>query len=84
MILINNYDIKGVENKATIYGLFLKLTDPAIVEICAHAGFDLCIIDMEHGSIGYEQAQKLIHATEIITKDHHLIEPLISIFCEIK
>ncbi|RLD30969.1 MAG: aldolase [Bacteroidetes bacterium] len=57
--------LKGNEDKATIYGPFLKLTDPAIVEICAHAGFDFCIIDMEHGPIGHEQAQNLIRAAEV-------------------
>ncbi len=65
---------KGVKNKDTIYGPFLKLTDPAIVEICAHAGFDFCIIDMEHGPIGYEQAQNLIRAAEI-----HKLFPVIRI-----
>ena len=57
--------LKEIEDQAAIYGPFLKLTDPAIVEICAHAGFDFCIIDMEHGPIGHEQAQNLIRAAEI-------------------
>lgn len=60
MIIMKTLNIKTV-----VYGPFLKLTDPAIVEICAHAGFDFCIIDMEHGPIGYEQAQNLIRAAEI-------------------
>ena len=43
-------------------GPFLKITDPAIVEIAAYAGFDYVIIDSEHGPISMESAQNMIRA----------------------
>ncbi len=49
----------------TAIGPFMKLTDPATVEIAAHAGFDFVIIDMEHGPITFETAQHLIRAAEL-------------------
>jgi len=67
--------LKELNNKTAIYGPFLKLTDPAVIEICAYAGFDFCIIDMEHGPIGYEQAQNLIRAAEI-----HNLFPVIRVY----
>ncbi|MBD3184560.1 aldolase [Candidatus Poribacteria bacterium] len=49
----------------TVIGSFLKITDPAVIEIMGRAGFDFGIIDMEHGPIGYETAQNLIRAAEV-------------------
>jgi len=48
----------------TTYGPFLKLSDPAIVEISGHAGFDFVIIDTEHGPLSIETAQNLVRAAE--------------------
>src|SRR5258708_27290550 len=35
---------------ATVYGLVIKAPAPALVEMCAAAGFDFAFIDGEHGS----------------------------------
>lgn len=53
------------EGKVTI-GLFMKFTDPAVVEIVGYAGFDFVIIDTEHGPISIETAQNLIRAAEVV------------------
>ena len=34
----------------TVYGLVIKASSPALVEMCAAAGFDFAFIDGEHGS----------------------------------
>src|SRR5258708_19573278 len=34
----------------TVYGLVIKAPAPALVEMCAAAGFDFAFIDGEHGS----------------------------------
>src|ERR1700727_2729840 len=34
---------------ATVYGLVIKAPAPALVEMCAAAGFDFAFIDGEHG-----------------------------------
>ena len=35
----------ALKNGKTVFGSFLKLTDPAVVEIMGFAGFDFVIID---------------------------------------
>jgi len=34
----------------TLHGVFNSLPSPAIVEMCAYAGFDFIVLDNEHGS----------------------------------
>src|SRR5690554_1517682 len=51
-------------NDEIVIGPFLKIIDPALVEISAYAGFDFVIIDSEHGPINMESAQNLIRAAE--------------------
>lgn len=48
----------------TRIGTFLKITDPAVVEIAGLAGLDFVIIDMEHGPAHYESAQQMVRAAE--------------------
>lgn len=49
-----------------VLGPFLKITDPAVVEIAGYAGFDFVIIDQEHGPISTEAAQNMIRAAEAV------------------
>jgi 4-hydroxy-2-oxoheptanedioate aldolase len=46
------------------YGPFLKLADPAVVEVCGLAGFDHVVIDREHGPLSVETVQNLIRVAE--------------------
>lgn len=48
-----------------VVGPFLKISDPAVVEIAAYAGFDFVIIDQEHGPISTESAQHMVRAAEL-------------------
>ncbi|MFN5699269.1 MAG: HpcH/HpaI aldolase family protein, partial [Betaproteobacteria bacterium] len=43
-------------------GIFNGLPSPAIVEMCAYAGFDLLIIDNEHGSADLQMTEHLLRA----------------------
>ena len=43
-------------------GIFSGLPSPAIVEMCAYAGFDFIIIDNEHGSAGLETTENMLRA----------------------
>jgi 4-hydroxy-2-oxoheptanedioate aldolase len=47
------------------FGPFMKLSDPAAVEVFALAGFDHVIIDMEHGPLSVETAQNLVRAAQL-------------------
>ena len=49
-----------------VLGPFMKLCDPAAVEIAGLAGFDFVIIDAEHGPISIETAQNLVRAAECV------------------
>lgn len=54
-----------LESGNPVIGSFVKITDPAIVEVMGKAGFDFAIIDMEHGPISVETAQNSIRAAEL-------------------
>ena len=59
-----NYLKKALIDGKTVFGPFLKITDPAVVEIMGHAGFDFVIIDQEHGPISIQNTQNMIRAAE--------------------
>ncbi len=70
---MKNYFMKNklAEGK-TVIGPFVKMADPCLIEQAALAGFDFCILDMEHGPIGFENALNLIRAAEL-----HGMSPII-------
>lgn len=43
-------------------GVFNGLPSPAIVEMCAYAGFDFIIFDNEHGSADFETTEHMLRA----------------------
>ena len=46
------------------FGSFVGLNAPGICEIIGHAGFDYCIIDLEHGTINLETAENMVRAAD--------------------
>lgn len=56
---------KRLELGEVLVGVFCKTTAPELIEIIGHAGFDFCILDMEHGPVGLESLQHLIRAAEL-------------------
>jgi 4-hydroxy-2-oxoheptanedioate aldolase len=54
-----------LEKGETVYGPFVKSTDPALVECAGYAGFDFVILDMEHGPAGFSELQNLIRGAEV-------------------
>ena len=45
------------------FGIGLTCPSPALAQICANAGFDTVLIDMEHGPISIETAYRMVMAT---------------------
>ncbi len=43
-------------------GIFNGIPSPALVEMCAYAGFDFLLIDNEHGSAGLESTENMLRA----------------------
>ncbi|MBE0478696.1 aldolase [Candidatus Aerophobetes bacterium] len=60
-----NKMMRELKEGRVVYGPFVKITDPATVEIAAYSGFDFVIIDLEHGPHSIEGAQNLIRAAEL-------------------
>jgi 4-hydroxy-2-oxoheptanedioate aldolase len=48
----------------TVVGPFVQLATPASVEIAALAGFDLVVIDLEHGPFGIDVAEQMVRAAD--------------------
>lgn len=48
----------------TLRGLLTKMPAPAVVELGGHAGFDLVVIDTEHGAAGPEALEHHIRAAD--------------------
>ena len=62
---MNKNNLKqALQSGKTVFGPFLKLTDPAVVEIMGFAGFDFVIIDAEHGPISLQSDQNMLRAAE--------------------
>jgi len=56
---------RKLNNGDVLFGIFCKTTAPEFIEIIGCAGFDFCILDMEHGPAGRETLQNLIRAAEL-------------------
>ena len=57
---------KALHDSKIVFGPFLKITDPTVVEIMGFDGFDFAIIDEEHGPISMKSAQNMIRAAESV------------------
>ena len=48
----------------TVIGSFIRSPSTEVVEICAHAGCDFVLIDLEHSTTGWERTAAMIIAAE--------------------
>lgn len=48
----------------SVIGTFVKLTDPAVPEILALAGFDFFVLDTEHVAVDREQLTNIVRAAD--------------------
>jgi 4-hydroxy-2-oxoheptanedioate aldolase len=55
----------AMKSRKPVYGLFVGQAAPSVVEIIGYAGFDFCIVDMEHGPAGFETLENMIRAAEV-------------------
>ncbi len=56
---------KSLNRGETVFGSFLRFSDPAITEILGYSGFDFVIIDLEHGSLDITQAENIVRAAQL-------------------
>ena len=62
-MLINNLREK-LRSRQLVFGSWVSFAHPSISEIFASHKFDFLAIDMEHGTINLEQAQRIIAASQ--------------------
>lgn len=48
----------------TVYGVIVKMPAPALVELVGHTGFDLVVIDTEHGSADHTELEHHLRAAD--------------------
>ena len=51
-----------LRGQQVLHAVFNGIPSPAIVEMCAYAGFDFVIIDNEHGTSGLETLENMLRA----------------------
>ncbi len=51
-----------LRGKQTLRGIFNGIPSPAIVEMCAYAGFDFVLIDNEHGAADLQTTEHMLRA----------------------
>ncbi len=54
-----------LKNEEPLFGPFINLCHPAVLEIAGLAGFDFAIIDTEHGEISSDRAVDLVRAAKL-------------------
>ena len=53
-----------IRDREKLFGLFVMIPSPAVVEMCAHAGFDYVILDLEHGAATMESIEHGVRAAD--------------------
>lgn len=48
-----------------VFGTFVYIPDPAVVEMIGYAGLDFALIDMEHSSMDLETVENMVRAAEV-------------------
>ena len=51
-----------LRSQQVLHAVFNGIPSPAIVEMCAYAGFDFVIIDNEHGTSSLETTENMLRA----------------------
>ncbi|MFD1175985.1 HpcH/HpaI aldolase/citrate lyase family protein [Paenibacillus puldeungensis] len=58
--------IGKINQKQPVFGLFVSIPHPVIVEMIGHAEYDFIVIDYEHASTNMENVEELIRAAELM------------------
>jgi len=48
-----------------LFGPFLKIPASVVPELVGYAGFDFCIIDLEHSPFSFERAEDMVRAAQV-------------------
>ena len=57
--------MEKMKDNGPVFGPFVRISSPAVVEILGYAGFDFLILDMEHGPLGMEKVEDMVRAAAV-------------------
>ncbi len=66
MMIRENKTKRKLQAGETVFGVFVPMAAPRMVEICGLAGFDYVIIDAEHGPIDVSECEHMVRAAEVV------------------
>ena len=55
-----------IARKQQVFGLFVSIPHPIIIEMIGHANYDFVIIDLEHTATSMESVEEMIRAAELV------------------
>jgi 4-hydroxy-2-oxoheptanedioate aldolase len=65
---------KKIREGGNVYGVFIPMWSPTILEIIGHIGFDFALLDAEHSPMSAESCEHMVRAAECVN-----ITPIIRI-----
>jgi 4-hydroxy-2-oxoheptanedioate aldolase len=57
--------IDRLKKKQPVFGTFVKINEPRLIESFGRAGFDYVILDAEHGTYSFHELEHMIRAADI-------------------
>lgn len=63
--MINTKMIKKLRKNQPVFGTFVKVNEPRLIESFGRAGFDYVILDAEHGTYNFNQLENMVRAADI-------------------
>ncbi len=64
--MLNTHMKDTLRKGKPVFGTFLKCNSPALIETYGRAGFDFVILDAEHGTYTFSEAENLVRAAESV------------------
>jgi 4-hydroxy-2-oxoheptanedioate aldolase len=58
--------IDKLRKKQPVFGTFVKINEPRLIESFGRAGFDYVILDAEHGTYNFHELENMIRAADIV------------------
>jgi 4-hydroxy-2-oxoheptanedioate aldolase len=73
--LLNTHMKDTLRKGNPVFGTFLKCNSPALVETYGRAGFDFVILDAEHGTYTFSEAENLVRAADSVNMSSIILIP---------
>lgn len=64
--MTNNKIVEKLRARKPVFGTFVKVNEPRLIESFGRAGFDYVILDAEHGTYNFSQLENMIRAADSV------------------